>query len=136
MIKFILIFVCACFSLKNFNNDSIKKTVPLILSMQDSCTQFIKLNHTGYYIAKYEINYTVNDEVKTILLSNKTKGYNETIIFPCRATQIKLKAWAMTGLVWEPWGEIYNKQLDSSTLNKCYNNFGTTLNRQWNNNCN
>ena len=107
----------------------------VILEKKDSCTIFIKIVHDGWYIAKYEIKYSEDGVEKKIERSSKTKGYSETFNFPCTVKNINLAGWAATGLVWEPWGEIYNKTLDSSNWNKCYKNTGTMLNRNWNNEC-
>ena len=96
---------------------------------------FFRLNHSGGYVAKYEITYNENGVDTKIETGNKTAGYSETFYFPGDATNIKLKGWAMTGLAWDPWGEIYNKSMEPADWYKCYKNVGTTLNRGWNNDC-
>ena len=109
---------------------------------KETCEQkanmFVKLVHGGAYVAKYEVRYNENGGEKLVETGNKTAGWNQTFYFPGDATNIRLKGWAATGLVWDPWGEIYNKTLEPADLNKCFTNTGTTLNRQFNraDNCN
>jgi hypothetical protein len=98
---------------------------------------FVKFNHRGAYIARYEITYQdENGKTQSIAIKDKTAGWQQTFYFNKNATQIRIKAEAMTGLVWDPWGLIYDKIIQLSELNKCYRNTGTTLNRQWDNECN
>lgn len=92
----------------------------------------IKLIHSGAYVAKYEIKYNNAGEEKKIETGNQTAGWSQTFYFPGDATNVRLSGWAMTGLVWAPWGEIYNKILTPEELkNKCITNTGTTLNRNF-----
>lgn len=102
---------------------------------QPMAPNFIRLMHNGAYVAKYEIRYTVDGQEQQIQTGNQTAGYQATFEIPATATNIRLHGWAMTGLVWDPWGEFYNKSIESGDLNKCYRNFGTTLNRGWDNDC-
>lgn len=91
----------------------------------------ITLKHAGAYIAKYEISYSEAGVEKKIEASEKTRGWTQTYVVPPGGTNISLKAWAMTGLVWQPWGEIYNMVLQPRT-DYCYENTGTTLGRAFN----
>lgn len=96
---------------------------------------FIKLNHAGAYVAKYEITWNDNGQDRKIETGNKTAGWTETFYFPGDATNISVRGWAATGLVWDPWGEIYNKKMQAADMNKCLRNTGTTLGRSFDNNC-
>jgi cytolysin (calcineurin-like family phosphatase) len=96
---------------------------------------FITLYHQGLYIAKYEVLYDEDGVGKKLEFGYKTQGWRHTHHFSSTVTNIRLKSWAATGLVLNPWSEIYNKPLQPSDLNKCYRNTGTTLNRQWDNLC-
>jgi thiol-activated cytolysin len=97
---------------------------------------FVRLAHAGAYVAKFEVNwvepdasgaYTVNRRWES---GEKTSGYSYQVDLPGDAKGVRIKAWAMTGLVWDPWGEIMNVALDGPD-NKTYRATGTTLGRSW-----
>jgi thiol-activated cytolysin len=101
---------------------------------------FVKFAHAGAYVAKFQVtwveadsqgNYTQNKDWES---GNQTAGYTHQVDLPGDAQGVRLHAWAATGLVWDPWGEILNVSLDGPD-NKCYRVTGTTLNRSWDNNC-
>jgi thiol-activated cytolysin len=92
---------------------------------------FVRLDHAGGYVAKYEMTYDDNGAPRKVETGEKTAGWSQTFYFPGDATNVTLKGWAMTGLVWDPWGEIYNLKLGADGINKCYKNGGTTLNRNY-----
>ena len=96
---------------------------------------YISIIHQGYYIAKFELSYMQNGIAKTIETGNVVRGFNKSYLLAHNFTDIKLKGWAMTGFMWQPWGEIYSLQLNYSDSKKCYRNTGTSLNRQWDNDC-
>ena len=101
---------------------------------------FVKFAHAGAYVAKFQVtwveadgqgNYTQNKGWES---GNQTAGYTQQVDLPGDAQGVRLQAWAATGLVWDPWGEILNVSLNGPD-NKCYRATGTTLNRSWDNNC-
>ncbi len=101
---------------------------------------FVKFAHAGAYVAKFQVtwveadgqgNYTQNKNWES---GNQTAGYTRQVDLPGDAQNVRLQAWAATGLVWDPWGEILNVSLNGPD-NKCYRATGTTLNRSWDNNC-
>ena len=101
---------------------------------------FVKFAHAGAYVARFQVtwaeadaqgNYTQNKDWES---GNQTAGYTHQVDLPGDAQGVRLQAWAATGLVWDPWGEILNISLDGPD-NKCYRVTGTTLNRSWDNNC-
>ena len=101
---------------------------------------FVKFAHAGAYVAKFQVtwveadaqgNYTQNKDWES---GNQTAGYTRQVDLPGDAQGVRLQAWAATGLVWDPWGEILNVSLNGPD-NKCYRATGTTLNRSWDNNC-
>ncbi len=101
---------------------------------------FVKFAHAGAYVAKFQVtwadadaqgNYIQNKDWES---GNQTAGYTHQADLPGDAQGVRLQAWAATGLVWDPWGEILNVSLDGPD-NKCYRVTGTTLNRSWDNNC-
>jgi hypothetical protein len=118
-------------------DDSTIKTNPTI-QQKDTIIEkdnFLNIIHQGFYIAKYEMTYKENGVERKIEIGGKTRSFKTTFNLSNTATDIKLKAWAMTGPVWTPWGEIYLLDLQKTDLNRCYRNTGTTLNRQWDHNC-
>lgn len=97
---------------------------------------FVRFAHSGAYVAKFEAdwvepdaqgNYTQNRAWQS---GNTTAGYARQVDMPGDAQGVRLKAWAATGLVWDPWGEILNVALDGPD-NKTYRVTGTTLDRHW-----
>ncbi len=99
---------------------------------------FVRLVHAGAYVAKFEVNWMEPDANGDYTIEHhwesgeKTSGYSEQIDLPGDAKAVRIKAWAMTGLVWDPWGEIMNIALDGPD-NKTYRATGTTLGRSWDN---
>jgi len=102
---------------------------------------YVKFHHAGAYVAKAQVtwieadplgNYTI---VKKWESGKKTAGWTQTVDIPGDAHGLRLKAWADTGLIWDPWGEILNIALEGPD-NKCYRFKGTTLiGRGYDNNC-
>jgi thiol-activated cytolysin len=101
---------------------------------------FVKLAHAGAYVAKFQVSWTEPDaqgnynQNKNWESGHKTAGYTEQIDLPGDAQGVRIRGWAATGLIWDPWGEIMNVAL-SGPDNKCYRATGTTLNRRWDNEC-
>ena len=99
---------------------------------------FVRFHHAGGYVAKFEIEWTEPDAngdynvVKHWASGEKTAGYSESVDIPADSKNVHLKAWAMTGLVWDPWGEILNIVVEGPD-NKTYRVTGTTLDRHWDN---
>lgn len=97
---------------------------------------FEKIVHSGAYVAKFSVAWTQNDQNGNPTVSNswqsgnQTEGYTQTVNLPGDATDVLLNAQAETGLVWSPWGEIWNLTLDGPD-NKTYTATGTTLNRTY-----
>lgn len=96
----------------------------------------VKLAHSGAYVAKYLVSYTSNGAPIVIPHEGKTAGWTQVLNFPGDATNIRIQAWAATGLVWDPWGVIYDKYITPEELTgKCIRNHGTTLDRKWDYQC-
>ncbi|HEV2099259.1 MAG TPA: thiol-activated cytolysin family protein [Stellaceae bacterium] len=101
---------------------------------------FVKFAHSGAYVAKFQVTWAEADAQGNYTRSmdwesgNQTVGYTHQVDLPGDAQGVRLHAWAATGLIWDPWGEILNIALDGPD-NKCYRVTGTTLNRSWDNNC-
>jgi thiol-activated cytolysin len=99
---------------------------------------FERLVHAGAYVAKFEIDWLEPDQFGNYRVSrkwesgNKTAGYSQQIELPGDAQSVRIKGWASTGLVWDPWGEILNVAI-AGPDNKTYRAKGTTLNRSWDN---
>jgi hypothetical protein len=88
----------------------------------------------GAFIAKYDLSYTLNGQPFSFKSGNITVGQKIKYDIPTNATNIIIKGEGQTGLVWEPWKTIFNKQFTSAP-NQCFKSFGTTLNQKWDNNC-
>lgn len=97
---------------------------------------FIKVRHSGGYVAKWTItwqetdangNYTVPRQWTS---GNQTAGFTHQINLPGDAANVRIQAWAKTGLAWNPWGQIMDHQENGPT-NKTYRVYGTTLKRKW-----
>lgn len=101
---------------------------------------YVKFHHAGAYVAKAQVTWQEPDQHGNYSVQrhwesgNKTAGWSQTLDVPGDAHGLRLKAWAATGLVWDPWGEILNIALEGPD-NKCYRFTGTTLGRSWDNNC-
>lgn len=97
---------------------------------------YVKFQHAGVYIAKFEVDWVEPDaygnynQNKVWESGDKTIGYTHQVDLPGDAQGLRLKAWAATALVWDPWGEIMNVAL-SGPDNKCYRVTGSTLDRRW-----
>ena len=101
---------------------------------------FVKFKHSGWYVAKVQVTWLEPDHFGNYIIKKqwdsgkKTAGWTETVDIPGDAHGLRLKAWADTGLAWDPWGEILNIALEGPD-NKCYRLTGQTLNRHYDNNC-
>lgn len=101
---------------------------------------FVRLRTTGGYVAKFQVTWTQADASGNYTIDknwesgNKTAGWSQQVDVPGDARNLRLRGWAATGLVWDPWGEIFNVALEGPD-NKCYHAYGTTLNRKWDHNC-
>ena len=97
---------------------------------------FVKVQHSGGYVAKFEVTWSEADAAGDYTQSrrwesgDKTAGYSAQVDLPGDARNVRLKAWAATGLAWDWWGEIFNVALEGPD-NKCYRATGTTLHRSW-----
>jgi len=101
---------------------------------------FVKLRHTGAYVARFFVDWKEKDNKgntvdKSYRSGNKTAGWFYSVQLPGDATNVRLRAEAATGLVWDPWGEIFNIAENGPT-NKCYRAKGTTLHRRYDHDCN
>lgn len=95
----------------------------------------VKLEHRGAYIAKFKISWEAPDaqghyQEKTWESGNKTAGYSYTHPLDGDVRNVRVQAWADTGLVWDKWGEIFY-DVQGGPINRTYTVKGTTLNRKW-----
>lgn len=88
----------------------------------------------GGYVARFELQYTYNDERYVFYTGDMNLGEKKTYYIPPSATDIWLIAKEQTGLVWEGWRTVFDLRLTEPD-NKCYKLYGTTLNPKWNNDC-
>ncbi len=98
--------------------------------------RWIRMVHNGAYLARFNLTWDEpNKPNNNRNADGKTAGFEQRVVLPDNATNIRLKIEAATGLPWDPWGEVINKVLQPNELNKCYRARGTTLNRLWDNDC-
>jgi hypothetical protein len=91
----------------------------------------LTLTHSGAYIAKVRLTYTLNGAtIKALDEDNLRAGWHKDIEIPATATTIHLEVYAATGLVWTPWGEILIKTWPTPTT-VCVIWTGTSLNRDY-----
>ncbi len=96
---------------------------------------FIRLLHGGAYVARFFVSWEEQDEAgdyqgKQWESGKKTAGYSHQIDLPGDAVNVKILAEAATGLVWDPWGQIFSCS-EKGPTNLTYRVGGTTLNRSW-----
>jgi thiol-activated cytolysin len=100
---------------------------------------FIKLRHSGAYVARFTVNWLEPDANGTLVPKSwesgqQTAGYTKTLDLPGDAAGVRIVAEAATGLVWSPWGEAMSETI-AGPNGKCYRIKGTTLDRSWDNEC-
>ena len=96
--------------------------------------RFIKLVHSGAYVAKFTVTWEEADAKgnyvgKSWESGEKTAGYSNQVDLPGDARNVKILGEAETGHVWDPWGEALNVTL-AVPDNGSYRISGTTLNRR------
>lgn len=95
----------------------------------------LTLTHSGRYIAKVRLTYTLNGAtIKALDEENLPMGWQREFEFPSAATTIHLEAYGMTGLPWDMWGDILKKTWPKPTTT-CITLTGNTLNRSWTESC-
>lgn len=90
----------------------------------------------GGYDAWVNLTYTLNG--RTIVAQDQTGitiGWHKVYTIPDDATNIRLIIKDATGLVWDPWKTVIDKTWPEPP-NECIKVYGTTLDPQWNNECN
>jgi cytolysin (calcineurin-like family phosphatase) len=87
----------------------------------------------GGYEARYTLSYVVHGQPQVFHTKNKAHGNKESFDLPSQATNISVRGQANTGFGWK---DIFNGPINHPRGPICFKSFGTTLNRQWNNNCN
>jgi hypothetical protein len=90
-------------------------------------------NESGY-VARYTVTYVVDKKPFTLTTGNVTLGQRREFELPPNAINVKVKGEGKTGLVWEPWRTTFEKTYKRAPT-ICFKSFGTTLNQNWNNNC-
>jgi thiol-activated cytolysin len=127
----------------NFLKDSAPATIGSTTSYTErECTRYddgyVRLVHAGGYVARFNVTWKEptgadNNKVdKSYSSGDTTAGWSYTLNLPGDAEEVRIKAEADTGVVWNPRGEIMNV-LVGGPSNKTYRATGTTLNRSWDN---
>jgi thiol-activated cytolysin len=106
---------------------------------EQECVQhkngMVQVEHSGLYVAKFSVTWEEQDPsgvyiAKSWESGNKTAGYTHQVDLPGDARNIKLEAWAATGLPWDPWGLVFS-EVETGPTNLRYIARGTTLMRSW-----
>lgn len=95
----------------------------------------VKIRHSGAYVAKFSVTWEQPDasgkfQSRSWESGNKTAGYTATVPLDGDVRNVRVQGWAKTGLVWDPWGEIFN-DVQAGPINRTYIAKGTTLGRKW-----
>lgn len=88
----------------------------------------VMVRNAGAYVARFSVDYGLNGERKKEDSGDFTAGVNKTIDAPEGATDVHVKAEAMTGLVWNPWSTIFEQIYPDLAGVKRFTVRGTTLN--------
>lgn len=89
----------------------------------------------GGYVARYKLTYTSGGKEQSSSTGNLALGNKKLYELPADATNISIRGEVKTGLLWEPWRDIFNKKINHPRGAQCYKTYGTTLNAKWNNSC-
>lgn len=104
-------------------------------SPQNAADGWVSFVNMSGYVARYTFKYTLDGKTLSLSTGNMELGKEQHFTIPGRATNILVKGEGMTGLLWEPWRTTFEKTF-TTPPNQCFKSFGTTLNQQWDNNCN
>ena len=96
------------------------------------------LNHTGGYIAEFFVTWdelTYNENGEEVLVPKeweyngrpRTSGFSVTIPLKGNVRNLSVKAIENTGLIWEPWRTVYQKDDISLVKRREISIWGTTL---------
>jgi hypothetical protein len=89
----------------------------------------------GGYVAWIRVTYQQGGRrVTAVDDGGASAGWRRVFTIPTDATNIRLEAWSKTGLVWDPWKSIIDRNYPSPP-NECIKVYGTTLDPKWNNEC-
>ena len=89
---------------------------------------FVKFVHKGAYVAQFKASWSEDGKQKSWESGNITIGYSHTLHLPGNAKHVLVRAYAITGLVWQQMGEVFSFLLPGPT-NRTYTTCGTTLGR-------
>jgi hypothetical protein len=96
----------------------------------------LKFTHGAGFVARWQVTYDLPGKPNQSISSGDTSlGWKQTYNIPLAATNVRVLVQGNTGLLWELWRTTYEKTFPSAP-NLCLKIYGTTLNQQWNNDCN
>lgn len=88
----------------------------------------------GGYVARFTLTYMLDGEQVQHETGNILLGNKRSFAIPSMATDIRAFGEANTGLIWDPWGEIFDQSY-ATPPSICLKAYGTTLDRKWDTNC-
>lgn len=106
---------------------------------EQECVQhnngMVQMEHAGAYVAKFAVSWEEQDAngayaARTWESGKKTAGFTAQVDLPGDARNVRVEAWAATGLVWDPWGLVFSES-EKGPSNLRYVARGTTLMRSW-----
>lgn len=92
---------------------------------------YIEAHNSGAYVAKYRVTYTQDGQSKEFNSGDFTAGFTKRTDIPANALNIKFKAEAYTGILWDPLNTIVEKTFQANPGNLCYELKGTTLSTKY-----
>ena len=105
--------------------------IALVVSAASDPLGWIEFKHSGWYTAKFYMSWLDDDGPHNWASGEKTSGYSKKIFFKGKnPRKIHISAHARTGLVWQPWGNIWDLHFQSPP-NTTFTAKGTTLGREY-----
>jgi cytolysin (calcineurin-like family phosphatase) len=88
----------------------------------------------GGYVARFTLTYQLDGKQVKHETGNLALGNKRTYNIPGRATGVRAVGECKTGLIWNPWANIFNVSY-SPPPTVCLKAYGTTLSPKYNTNC-
>lgn len=118
------------FDLYHWKNYCVQRTSNggAVQALRGSNSGWISIENEGWYVAKFDVTYTLNGERVTKESGEFTAGVTKVIDIPAGAVDIVLHAWNAYFI--KSWREIFSKSFDEPVAKK-YKVTGTSLNTDY-----